>query len=168
MKTLEQLLDIIEEAEISIDKYIEKGKLCGYELNAYTQAGVNEILFLDFRDPGKDPNNPKDFIAEFESYINHYTVDDRVENNRKDPMYRQDFTLNESLIDFNKFQNKLNDILSEMKGINTYCIESRVERIECTYITAKNRKEAIKIAEQNQSLNWVTVKEEERKLTSIA
>ena len=168
MKTLQQLLDIIEENDITVHNYVENGMLCGFELNAYTDAGVNEILFLDFRNPEQDPKNPKHFIAEFESYINHYSVDDRIENNRQDPKYKQDFTLNESLDDFTKFDNKLKDILSEMKGINRYAIESTVTRIECVYITAKNRKEAIKIAEQNESLNWEITHEEERQLTSIS
>lgn len=113
MKTIEQLKDIIENNEISISNYKENGILCGYELNAYTNKGVNEILFLDFRDENKDPNNPKDFIQEFEDYINYEKVDDRVHRNMQDKKYREDFTIKQSLKDFTKFDKKLKRILKE-------------------------------------------------------
>lgn len=116
MKNLNELLEILENNDISYYEYEEKGKLCGYELNAYTDAGVNEILFLDFRNKHQEPKNPKHFIKEFKDYINHYTVDDRIENNRKSERYKNDFTLQESLDDFTNFDYKLHSILNEMRG----------------------------------------------------
>lgn len=50
----------------------------------------------------------------------------------------------------------------------TFTIESRVTRIETVSITAKSRKEALKIAEENTSFNWQVVKDEERQLVSIS
>jgi hypothetical protein len=114
MKTLEQIFDIIEHSDITFDDYEENNILCGYELNSYTDGGVNEILFLDFRDKNKDPKNPKDFIKEFESYINHYTIDERIDNNRQNERYKNDFTLKESLKDFTKFDKKLRRILKKI------------------------------------------------------
>lgn len=114
MKTLEDIFEIIEQADISIYGYTENGKLCGYELNTYTDAGTNEILFLDFRDEGKDAKNASDFIKEFESYINHYTIDDRIDSNRQGEHYRKCFTLKESLKDFTKFDKKLRKLLKKI------------------------------------------------------
>lgn len=176
MKTLEQIFDIIENNGISIDKYEENGILCGYDLNAYTTAGVNEILFLDFRDDEKDPTNPEHFIKEFESYINDYTIDARLENNRQSESYRNAFSLQDSLQDsledFTEFDRTLRDILEEFKEEQgepkTFQIESRVTRIEFATVTAKTRKEAIQIAEESALLNWEVTHDEERQLVSIS
>tara|TARA_R110000772_G_C13040730_1_gene412910 strand:- start:76 stop:426 length:351 start_codon:yes stop_codon:yes gene_type:complete len=111
MKTLEQIFEIIEENEISIHKYEEDKKLFGYELSTFTQGGVNEILFLDFRSENQNPENVSDFIKEFKDYINSQSIDDRIERNRQSPLYRNDFTIKESLKDFTNFQKKLKRIL---------------------------------------------------------
>lgn len=116
MKTLKQIFDIIEEAEISIDDYFEEGKLCGYELNSYTQAGVNEILFLDFRKEHQNPTNVNDFIKEFKDYVNAQTIDERIDNNRQSEAYKRDFTLKESLTDFTNFDKKLRELLKEISN----------------------------------------------------
>jgi hypothetical protein len=116
MKTLKQIFDIIETAEISIDEYKEKNFLCGYELNAYTSAGVNEILFLDFREADQDPENVEDFIQEFENYLDARTIDEMIDRNRQSETYKSAFTLKESLADFTKFDEKLRGILKEIQA----------------------------------------------------
>ena len=77
MKTLEKtvkntlgilkIIDTIEDKGISIDNYEEDEKICGYELNTYTDGGVNEIIFLDFRDEGENALDPKQFIEKFKT-----------------------------------------------------------------------------------------------------
>lgn len=115
MKTLKEIFDIIEDNEISIDNYEENEKLCGYELNTYTRAGVNEIIFLDFRKEHQDPKNVNDFIKEFESWLNCETIDEKIDRNRQDPRYKEAFTIKESLKEFNQFYKKLKSILKQIK-----------------------------------------------------
>jgi len=114
MKTLKQIFDIIEESDITINDYLEDDNLCGYELNTYTDGGVNEIIFLDFRNEGQDPENVNDFIKEFESYIDDYSVDDKIDMYRQDSRYRNDFTISESLKDFTNFNKKLKKLLKKI------------------------------------------------------
>ena len=117
MKTLENIFDIIEENGISIDKYDENGRLCGYELNTYTKGGVNEIIFLDFREENQDPKNADDFIKEFKSYMKCYTIDERIETNRQNPKYKEDFTLKQSLKDFSKWNKKIKKLIKELETL---------------------------------------------------
>ena len=114
MKTLQEIFDIIEENDISIDDYKENNILCGYELNSYTNAGVNEILFLDFRHENKSATNVNDFVKEFEDYINSQSIDDRIDRNRESKDYKNAFTIQESLTDFTEFDKKLREILKEI------------------------------------------------------
>jgi hypothetical protein len=51
--------------------------------------------------------------------------------------------------------------------MKTFTIESRVIRWETVTVKANNRKEAIKKADQNESLKWKKTSEEERQLVHI-
>ena len=115
-KTLQQVLDIIEAKGISIYNYEENGKLCGYELNTYTAGGVNEIIFLDFRNEEQDAENVNDFIKEFNSYINNIDTDYKIELNRHDQNYKDNFTLRQSLDDFEKWKAELEEIAEDLKN----------------------------------------------------
>jgi hypothetical protein len=115
MKTLKQIFDIIENNEISIDNYTEDNKLCGYELDTYTSAGVNQTIFLDFRDKG-NPKKANDFIEKFTERINDIDIDDEIEMNRQDQRYKDNFTLRESLNDFEEWKKVLEEIINEIKN----------------------------------------------------
>jgi hypothetical protein len=115
MKTLKQIFDIIENNEISIDDYTEENKLCGYELNTYTSAGVNQIIFLDFRNKG-NAKKVNDFIEKFSERINDIDIDDEIEMNRQDQRYKDTFTLRESLNDFEEWKKGLEEIVNEIKN----------------------------------------------------
>jgi len=113
-KTLQQILDIIEAKGISIDNYEENGKLCGYELDTYTAGGVNQIIFLDFRNEQQDAENVNDFIKEFNSYVRNIDIDEEIEINRQDKSYKDNFTLRQSLDDFEKWKSELTEIAKQI------------------------------------------------------
>ena len=117
MKNIDKIIEIIEENNISVHEYEENNILCGYELNTYTDAGVNEIIFLDFREENQDPKNVNDFIKEFKSYMKCYPIDERIDNNRQDPKYKEDFTLKQSLKDFSKWYKKIEKLIKELEKI---------------------------------------------------
>ena len=113
-KTLQQILDIIEAKGISIDNYEENGKLCGYELDTYTAGGVNQIIFLDFRNEEQDAENANDFIDEFNSYVRNIDIDEEIELNRQNQNYKDNFTLRQSLDDFEEWKSELKEIAEEL------------------------------------------------------
>lgn len=104
---MKKTFDKIETANISIDEYKEKNKLCGYELNTYTDGGVNQIVFVDFRDTDKDPKNKNDFKELFLERVNSIDIDEEIETNRQDKSYRQAFTLTRALKDFKDWKKGL-------------------------------------------------------------
>jgi hypothetical protein len=114
MKTLKQIFDILENKNISIDNYKEGNKLCGYELNTYTDRGVNQIIFLDFRDGG-NPKKANDFIEKFSSRINDIDIDDEIESNRQDKLYRANFSIRQSVEDFESWKEDLEEIVTLIK-----------------------------------------------------
>lgn len=104
---MKKIIALIEAAGISIYKYKENNKLCGYELNTYTKGGLNQIVFVDFRDTGKKPTNAKDFKELFSERINSIDIDEEIELNRQDKGYRAAFTIRESLTDIEAWKNEL-------------------------------------------------------------
>ena len=114
MKTLDDIFDILGEDDINIDLYHEDEKLCGYELNTYTNGGVNQIIFLDFRDKG-NPKNADNFIKSFSDYIDSIDIDEEIELNRQDKSYKANFTLRQSLKDFEGWKKGLEKTLKKIR-----------------------------------------------------
>jgi len=104
---MKKIFDKIEKANISIDEYKEDKKLCGYELNTYTDGGVNQIVFIDFRNTNKKPKSEKDFKELFLERVNSIDIDEEIELNRQDKSYRQAFTLTEAVKDFTAYKKDL-------------------------------------------------------------
>jgi len=104
---MKQIFDKIESAGISIHEYEENNKICGYELNTYTNGGVNQIIFIDFRDTDKDPKNENDFKELFSARINSIDIDEEIEIHRQDKSYRENFTIRQGVKDFTDWKKSL-------------------------------------------------------------
>lgn len=103
----------LEEANIQVSEYKEKGKLCGYELNTYTDAGVNMILFLDFRADGKNIKDPKEFIAEYNQRVNDIDIDEDLRLHLEDKRYRQEIGATIGAKDFAEWKENLKGIFAK-------------------------------------------------------
>lgn len=112
--SIDKIISKIEKKGIQVNPYTENDVLCGYELNTYTDGGVNEIIFLDFRNEGKSANNVIDFIEEFTDYMNYLSIDERIESNRQDVNYKRDFTLKQSIKDFTKWKKGLDKLVKKI------------------------------------------------------
>lgn len=116
MKNIAAIIDHFEQLNIQVSEYKEDKKLCGYELNTYTDGGVNMILFLDFRFNELNPKKTKDFIRVFNDIVNDIDIEEEIELHRKDKRYCDAFTLKESLVDFEAWKNGLKNVFSESRG----------------------------------------------------
>jgi hypothetical protein len=113
--SIEEIINRLGECGISVYEYKENDKICGYELNTYTDCSVNQIIFVDFRDTDKDPTNGDDFIDLYNERVNSIDIDDEIETNRQDKSYREDFTLTVALQDFKDWKENLQNIFGEVK-----------------------------------------------------
>lgn len=111
--TITAAIQKLENADISVSEYKEKGKLCGYELNTYTDGGVNQIVFIDFRDTGMNPKSGKDFIKLYNERINSIDIDEEIEMNRQDKTYVANFSMTESVQDFKDWKDSLINVFSQ-------------------------------------------------------
>src|SRR3954469_10372970 len=104
MKTI---IKKIEAAGIPVYEYKEGKKLCGYELNTYTEGGVNQVIFVDFRHTDKKPTSASDFKELFVERVKDIDIDEEIETNRQNQAYKQAFTLTKSLKDFTDWKAKM-------------------------------------------------------------
>ena len=89
---IEEILQKVNNADVGVDLYYEDDLLEGYELNTYTPMGVNQIVFLDFRDTSDDPKNPIHFVKKFREYVDAIDIDEEITTNRYNKDYCANFT----------------------------------------------------------------------------
>lgn len=113
MKNINQVIKRLNECNITVDTYKENNKICGYELNTYTDTGVNQILFIDFRDSEMNPKNAKHFIKLFNENVNDIDIDEEIKNLINDKRYMQEIGLTVGLQDLKDWKANLQNIFTE-------------------------------------------------------
>lgn len=103
----------LENANIQVHEYKENNKLCGYELSTYTDCGVNQIVFIDFRNTKLNPKSGKDFIELYNERVKDIDIEEEIQLNRQDKTYVADFSLEKSITDFKTWKENLLNIFSE-------------------------------------------------------
>lgn len=113
MKNINQVIKRLNQCNITVETYKENNKICGYELNTYTDAGVNQILFIDFRDSEMNPKNAKHFIKLFNENVNDIDIDEEMKNLINDKRYMQEIGLTVGLQDLKDWKTNLQNIFTE-------------------------------------------------------
>jgi hypothetical protein len=102
----------LENANISVSEYKENDKLCGYELNTYTDCGVNQIVFVDFRDTDKSPKSGKDFIELYNEIVKDIDIEEEIKLYSEDKSYMQQIGYELGIKDFKDWKENLQNIFS--------------------------------------------------------
>jgi ElaB/YqjD/DUF883 family membrane-anchored ribosome-binding protein len=113
MENVNQIIERLNECGITVYNYKENNKLLGYELNTYTDAGVNQILFIDFRDSELNPKNAKHFIELFNERVNEVDIDDEIKNLINDERYMEEIGLTVGLQDLKDWKRNLQNIFTK-------------------------------------------------------
>lgn len=138
----------LENANIQVSEYKENNKLCGYELNTYTDAGVNMILFLDFRAEGKNIKDPKEFIAEYNERVNDIDIDEELRIHLENKRYRQEIGSVIGAKDFAEWKENLKGIFAKN---NKTAEQRQFEQVQDKFRSH--------IAEMERLLNLMPVKD---------
>lgn len=113
MKNLKQIIEALNECNITVSEYKENNKLCGYELNTYTNAGVNQIVFVDFRNTELNPKSAKDFIQLFNERVKDVDIDEEIKVLSQDKSYMQQIGLTVGLQDLKDWKENLSNIFND-------------------------------------------------------
>lgn len=101
--TTEQFKNFFEQNNLNVHMYEQDGKQCA-EVQTWTDGGVEMTLNIS-------PLTMEEFGKEVEDF----DIDDEIILHRELANYRANFTLRESVNDFEKYHNRLKQLLSELK-----------------------------------------------------
>jgi hypothetical protein len=113
--TIAQIIDKLENANIQVSEYKEDKKLCGYELNTYTDCGVNQIVFIDFRGKKMNPKSGKEFLELYNERINDIDINEEMKMHSEDKRYMQEIGYEVGIQDFKDWKENLQSIFVENK-----------------------------------------------------
>ena len=104
---MENIIEKLEESGVTIHEYKEEGKLCGYELDTHTSTGINQIIFIDFRDTDKDPTNENDFIELFKEWVNEFDTEEEIKILIQDNRFMKEVGIRVGLKDLDEWKERM-------------------------------------------------------------
>lgn len=96
---------LLEEHGFQHDRYEEDGVCVGIEFEDWTPGGVDMIYLIDGRH--KDMTEKAWWRSEIYEIYDNFDVDEEIDTHRQDEKYRNNFTIRQSLEDFERFEEKL-------------------------------------------------------------
>lgn len=142
MEILERYFNIVYEDEDS------------YEMETWTNKGVNMLIDLE-----KDGN---ELLEQLKDYVDNFDIDYEIDLHREDERYRNDFTIEESLEDFEDYINYLKSLINELEHI-----EKKYTYEDFDNCTLEESLEILKREVKNKNINAddliVDIEEELRK-----
>ena len=82
----------------------------GMEIETWTEGGVDMIHTIYFFDNYQDIYNKTEVKKELDRLYENFDIDEEIDLYRQDKKYKNDFTIRESLEDFEKYHNRLKDL----------------------------------------------------------
>lgn len=83
-----------------------------YELEQWTDGGVDMIISLL-----KDDNRFNNMLEQFKYYVEGFDIDEEIDIYRQNENYKNNFTIVESVKDFESWVEFINNILEEWESL---------------------------------------------------
>ena len=97
-----ELEEFFEKEEFIVHLFKQDRKQCA-EIEKWTDGGVDMIITLI-------PFSKEEFVE----YVNGFNVDEEIDLHRQDKLYKSNFTITESVIDFTNFHNMLKEVAKKL------------------------------------------------------
>lgn len=110
-----KIIEIAEQNDFAMHEYEENGILCGYELETWTNGGVNMIHFIDCRD--SEGVTPEKVLSELKEIFECFDVDEQIDLHRQGEDYRNAFTIRQSVEDFEEYYDCLSQLVAAVEEI---------------------------------------------------
>lgn len=110
---IKAVIQKLEYADIQVGEYTENEKLCGYELNTYTGCGVNQIIFVDFRNTDKNPKSGKDFIELYNERVKSIDIEEEIVYLRQDKSYMSTIGTEVGYQDLKEWKENLTNVFNK-------------------------------------------------------
>lgn len=103
---LDMMLNKLDDLNFNITEVKENDKLCGYEMETWTDNGINMIHFIDCRDY-EDGITAENVLDQIKQISANYDVDDEVYKLMEFERARKEFSYRDAVNDFEAYENRL-------------------------------------------------------------
>ena len=83
-----------------------------YELESWTDRGVNMFINID-------KNSNENLLEQLETFVDNFNLDEEIDYHREDVDYKLNFTIKESIEDFESWLNYLLYLIEELKKLES-------------------------------------------------
>ena len=100
-----------KERELLLELFNINESAYGLELESCTDGGVNMLI-------GIDKDSDYDLLAQLEQFVENFDIDEEIYIHRQDTDYRRNFTIRESINDFENWVDYIRDCISKLELYN--------------------------------------------------
>ena len=109
---ISRIIELAEERGFTFHEYEEKGVVCGYEVESWTDNGVNMIHFIDCRNDRHPAGlNAENVLEELKEIAAFFSVDREIDLHRLDDHFRMAFSIRQALNDFDNYEKHLTEFV---------------------------------------------------------
>ena len=114
---INQIISMAEHYSFTFHEYEENDILCGYEMETWTDGGVNMIHFIDCRESSyPDGLTAQNVLEELKEISAHFDVAEELELHRQGDSYRNAFSIREGLEDFEAYAERLTEFVRAVQA----------------------------------------------------
>lgn len=147
MNIKENTINILEESNMRV----HIGENGGVELETWTNGGVNMFITL------VDIKTDEDILRGLKEYKNNFSVDEEVMLYLQDKSYKEDFTIRESLEDFEDYLNHLDLLIFKLSKPKTYTVPVVYESWGTVEVEAKDRDDLLMKLKDNDFVDGMSL-----------
>jgi len=107
---LDNIIETLERFDYNVHLINENGMISGMEIETWTNGGVDMIHTLYFCEDFQELYDRDNVNKQLKEIFDNFSIDDEIDIYRQDKRYKENFTIRESLEDFEEYYNKLKDL----------------------------------------------------------
>ena len=107
---LDNIIKAIESFNYGVSLIYENGMISGMQIETWTNGGVDMIHTFYFCDDYQELYDKENVKKQLQELVDNFSIDDEIDMYRQDANYKSNFTISQSLEDFNEYQKKLEDL----------------------------------------------------------
>lgn len=107
---LNNIIKTMESFNYNVNLIYENGMISGMEIETWTNGGVDMIHTLYFCDDYQELYEKDNVKKQLKEIADSFSIDDEIDMYRQDAKYKSNFSIRESLKDFEEYQNRLKNL----------------------------------------------------------
>ena len=100
-----------KERELLVELFNINESAYGLELESCTDGGVNMLI-------GIDKNSDNNLLEQLERFVENFDIDEEIDIHREDENYKRNFTIRESINDFENWVDYIEECISKLEEYN--------------------------------------------------